>query len=52
MHTIRPREYASRIAELPTLEERREALNEVPQEYLAMVKTHIQLIFRLRKAKR
>ena len=52
MHTIRPREYASRIAKLPTLEERREALKLVPKEYLAMVKTHIRLIFMMKKTKR
>lgn len=52
MHTTRPREYASRIAKLPTLEERREALKTVPEEYLAMVKKHIELIFMQRKARR
>lgn len=52
MHRIRPREHAARIAQLPTLEDRREALKSVPKEYLAMVKTHIQLIFMMRKAKR
>ncbi len=45
MHTIRPREYAGRIAKLPTLEERREALKLVPKEYLAMVTNTYSLNF-------
>ncbi len=52
MYTTRPREHAAYIAKLPTLAERQEALKSVPKEYLAMVKTHVQLIFMMRKSKR
>lgn len=49
MYATRPREHATRIAELPTLEARREALAKVPREYQAMVKNHLAMIFRLKK---
>ena len=46
---MRPREHASRIADLPTLHERRQAIEAVPKAYQAMVKTHLSMIFRNRK---
>ena len=52
MYAIRPREHASLIANLPTLEERQAALELVPDEYVSMVKTHLCLIFMLRRAAR
>lgn len=38
----RPRQWAAEIAELPTLEERRERLKLVPEEQLPLVKTHLK----------
>ncbi|WP_193755616.1 hypothetical protein [Psychromonas sp. psych-6C06] len=52
MHTTRPREHANRIARLETLAERQQAISEVPKAYQAMVKTHLCIIFRNRKAER
>lgn len=52
MHTTRPREHANRIAKLESLAERQKAIREVPKEYQAMVKTHLCIIFRTRKAER
>lgn len=52
MYAMRPREHASRIAELPTLAERRAAIEAVPMAYQAMVKTHLSIIFRHRKMDR
>lgn len=49
MHSMRPREHANRIAKLPTLAERRDAIEAVPKEYQAMVKTHLLMIFRNKK---
>lgn len=49
MHSTRPREHASHIAKIGTLAERRQAIEEVPKAYQAMVKTHLKVIFRNKK---
>lgn len=51
MYPTRPREHAYRIAKLPTLAERRQAILDVPEAYQAMVKTHLRMIFIDRKAR-
>jgi len=38
----RPRHYAAEIAALQTLEERRTALEKVPEHYKDIVKTHVK----------
>ena len=39
--TNRPRHYSAEIAALETLQERREALSRVPQDYRPMVETYL-----------
>jgi len=39
----RPRHYAAEIAALQTLEERRTALEKVPEHYKDIVKTHLKI---------
>ena len=41
----RPREYAAAIGALPTKEERRAALDEVPEELRALVRKHVEIIW-------
>ncbi len=38
-----PRHYAAQIAELKTLQERREALEKVPEHFKSIVKTHLRI---------
>jgi hypothetical protein len=38
----RPRHYAAEIAKLKTLEERRTAIEQVPEHYKEIVKTHLK----------
>lgn len=45
----RPRDWAAEIVELPTKEERRAALQRVPEHLQGMVKTHVQNTWTLRK---
>jgi hypothetical protein len=48
----RPRHYAEHICNLKTREERAKALAEVPEEFMSMVKSHVETFFMTRKAKR
>ena len=41
----RPRQYASDIMELETVEERRAALKKVPKEYQKLVMKHVMIAF-------
>ena len=52
MYATRPREHASRIAKLGSLVERQQAIADVPKAYQAMVKAHLVMIFRNKKARR
>lgn len=45
----RPRHWAAEIAALPTLEQRREALNAVPDQIKDLVKKHIEITFFVNK---
>lgn len=42
-HPPRPRQFAQQIANLPTKEARRRALEEVPEHLRDMVRTHVEL---------
>ncbi|WP_165677873.1 hypothetical protein [Metapseudomonas otitidis] len=42
-HPPRPRQFAQQIANLPTKEERRRALEEVPEHLRDIVRTHVEL---------
>jgi len=39
---VSPRQYAAQILGLPTKAERQTALNQVPQEWRELVKTHVR----------
>ena len=41
----RPRQYASKIIEKKTVVERRELLSQVPEQYRALVETHVRIAF-------
>lgn len=41
----RPRQYASKIIEKKTILERRELLSQVPEQYRALVETHVRIAF-------
>lgn len=45
----RPREYAAEILELKTREERRQALEKVPENVREMVRKHVQAFWTLRQ---
>lgn len=45
----RPRQYAFEIAALRTKQERIEALNAVPEKYRALVKRHVEIIYRINR---
>ncbi len=45
----RPRHYAERIMTLKTKEERKAALEQVPEEYRKLVETHVRNAFMRRK---
>lgn len=47
-----PRAYAAEIDKLKTLEQRREALEQVPDHIKGIVKVHLTNTFAIRKAKR
>jgi hypothetical protein len=44
----RPRHYAQEIVKLKSREERKAALEKVPEEYRAMVKVHVETYFLMR----
>lgn len=44
-----PRQHAAEIMALPTVAERRAALDRVPPEFRAMVETHIRIAWRRRE---
>lgn len=48
----RPRHYAHQIAQLEALTERRAALEQVPDAYRELVKTHLRLIFERKRFER
>jgi hypothetical protein len=41
----RPRQYATKIIDKKTILERRELLSQVPEEYRALVETHVRIAF-------
>ena len=41
----RPRQYAAKIIDKKTILERRELLSQVPEEYRALVETHVRIAF-------
>lgn len=45
----RPRHYADRIMKLKTKEERKAALEQVPEEYRKLVETHVRNAFEKRR---
>jgi hypothetical protein len=47
----RPRHYMEEIVKLKSREEREAALEKVPEEYRAMVKTHVEVHFLRKKQK-
>lgn len=49
MDEKRPRHYAAEIAELPTKEARRAALDRVPAEWRELVKRHVENTFFIRR---
>lgn len=49
---LRPRNYAARIAKLETLEERRAALEQVPEQWRDIVKTHLKIAFERKRFER
>jgi hypothetical protein len=49
---LMPRHYANQIAKLEALAERRAALEQVPDDYRELVKTHLRLIFERKRFER
>ena len=47
----RPRHYAEEIVKLKSREERKSALEKIPDEFKAMVKTHVEVYFLRKKSK-
>ncbi|MEX1197830.1 MAG: hypothetical protein WEB57_08235 [Pseudohongiellaceae bacterium] len=50
MSDIRPRQWAADIAALPTVEQRRALLKQVPERIRPLVKTHLRITWERRKA--
>jgi len=44
----KPRHHAAEIAALPTREQRRSALEDVPPEWRELVRRHVEVVFLLR----
>ena len=49
---IWPRQYASQIIALHTKEERRAALEKVPEEWRPFVKSHVEIAYDRRRARK
>ena len=49
---IWPRQYAFQIIDLPTKEERRAALEKVPEEWRPLVKSHVEIAYERKRARR
>lgn len=47
--SMRPRDYAADIAALSSLEERRAALQQVPEHWQELVKTHVRIFWALQR---
>lgn len=48
---MRPRQYAAQIINLPTREERKAALERVPEEWREMTRKHVEIAFERRAMK-